>query len=957
MYQYVPKKKIPNEPEGKGIMSAYSLMTRIEKDKKVKMVDFTVPFNDRICLYDLSINAHGMDEDKVYAAEAWYRTHIRRGNTVIQIFDDRDNVKETFYGRKGFEKFFDLAYEYILYNLKEIDDFQNFGIKDVDEHYQLHDIIFGKVRKSFQNNSKVVVYKLVKANGENAQVSWCSKLNGWLIASKNVALYARHEADVEKYKADRFGFAKLIAKEWFRHVKRIEAEGKLEALKKDMDGKTFVGEYCGNQDYQHLVKYTSVDIHFVAVVENESTITCLSPKEAFALFEKYGLTRVNYKEMGVYSDWQSLNRALKDIYLNVAETEIDVEEEGSVIYLVRRDEDGKEETLSLSKLKTLEYRLYRKLREKLRTYISQDGRKAPKKSWTFYYDKFVSESKELCTETKPPMPLDYYFRIGKAAFQFADRYPKDTHLIHDQYITFLSLLLYCLDQNFDLTPNSFQKELIDKVLPIPWCQYYKKYKEQNPTQNEQAPTSTSTQSGSKQASNIPKTYVIIPMGIPGMGKTYFVNLFKKHLEAMSMKIQFSSISSDEVRRECMDRLGRHKRNWSEEQLYDKTGKEAKDLFNSRLGQLLQSSSKRDCDAHFIFIDKNHPPNAIKGTFDLIKANSEGLDLSIVCLSPLIQNRLEYQDEDKTFFYPFSKNLFFTCFDRVQKRVIHETLKGSGPKSAGVLVMFLQFFRNVKLNTESVLKNGFDKHMVIPFSVEDDSINIPDELFNKLVEALKKTKPQEQCSDDRLIQDLNTIYERSKIQIKNPEASYIEEHIKKFLQEQVLPELRERKSGARQDKIEPEESKKEEAPTRYVYNPGKVPTYLGIFALDDSPKQVCRYVERGLELLAQKYKDDKQLIKCHEDMKAGNIPFDLIKDLHVTTLFIGGNKNATQSEFYTSFVEGINMNLEIVALAIVPGKIVTGICYPDQSTIKISNKFPHVTLMKGDRKSTRLNSSH
>jgi len=68
--------------------------------------------------------------------------------------------------------------------------------------------------------------------------------------------------------------------------------------------------------------------------------------------------------------------------------------------------------------------------------------------------------------------------------------------------------------------------------------------------------------------------------------------------------------------------------------------------------------------------------------------------------------------------------------------------------------------------------------------------------------------------------------------------------------------------------------------------------------------------------------------------------------YVTTLFIGGNKNATQSEFYTSFVEGINMNLEIVALAIVPGKIVTGICYPDQSTIKISNKFPHVTLMKG-----------
>jgi hypothetical protein len=32
------------------------------------------------------------------------------------------------------------------------------------------------------------------------------------------------------------------------------------------------GEYCGNQKYQHLVKYERVTIYWFAVVENDSLI-------------------------------------------------------------------------------------------------------------------------------------------------------------------------------------------------------------------------------------------------------------------------------------------------------------------------------------------------------------------------------------------------------------------------------------------------------------------------------------------------------------------------------------------------------------------------------------------------------------------------------------------------------------------------------------------------------------
>ena len=69
----------------------------------------------------------------------------------------------------------------------------------------------------------------------------------------------------------------------------------------------------------------------------------------------------------------SLCRVFKD----VAKSEIAQEEEGNVLYFVKRPvsakaaSDGSQsEVLSLCKLKTLEYRLFRKMREKLRNFYA-----------------------------------------------------------------------------------------------------------------------------------------------------------------------------------------------------------------------------------------------------------------------------------------------------------------------------------------------------------------------------------------------------------------------------------------------------------------------------------------------------------------------------------------------------------------------------------------------------------
>jgi hypothetical protein len=56
------------------------------------------------------------------------------------------------------QKFFDMAIEYVQYNLGILKDFgEKFGIKDKDEHYILRDVIFKDAEKALEMNRKVLV--------------------------------------------------------------------------------------------------------------------------------------------------------------------------------------------------------------------------------------------------------------------------------------------------------------------------------------------------------------------------------------------------------------------------------------------------------------------------------------------------------------------------------------------------------------------------------------------------------------------------------------------------------------------------------------------------------------------------------------------------------------------------------------------------------------------------------
>ncbi len=77
------------------------------------------------------------------------------------------------------------------------------------------------------------------------------------------------------------------------------------------------------------------------------------------------------ESVGLYNDFESLTNGLYNLFRDIAKSKIVEEEEGSVLYLTKRDKSGnssKDQVLSLSKLKTIEYRVFRKMREKLRNF-------------------------------------------------------------------------------------------------------------------------------------------------------------------------------------------------------------------------------------------------------------------------------------------------------------------------------------------------------------------------------------------------------------------------------------------------------------------------------------------------------------------------------------------------------------------------------------------------------------
>ena len=451
-----------------------------ENKDNIKLVEKNCPINTYISLIDLSIAIKGPEEEKAYLDHPEYTSLIRRGNTILEKYDINNSYEYSILLRKGMKKFIDIPFNFFLERRNKTEE-KKYKLNMTSEYFSTLQYIFYPVFENLEEGYLIEIIKLMKANGENAQISYSKKFNFWVIASKNVCLCAKNRNDLEYYNPrtkdgnpTRYSFAYVIGQCWFDILDNFSKE-EIENLKNYLDNKTFVGEYVGNQYHQHLIRYMKHTILFFGIVKNDSKESSIPVIEAFRIFKKFKLDVVPYEYICTCESFDELCDKLKELYIRIAESSIIDEEEGSVIYLSRtraryqnsdikfRDTD---QVLSLCKLKTWEYRVYRKLREKIKNNLldknfNQESRRK--------ISQFFEELRLMLQGFNLPMPLQFYYKVAETAFEFAnfykDKFKNDNNPygeldLHGTYIDFIETIHSIVDDTVTLKSRIIQQNNI-----------------------------------------------------------------------------------------------------------------------------------------------------------------------------------------------------------------------------------------------------------------------------------------------------------------------------------------------------------------------------------------------------------------------------------------------------------------------------------------------------------------
>ncbi len=97
------------------LLSAEEIIKISKFDKNIKLTSNDVPFEHLWTLIDVSLTVKGASEDRAYSKSGNYRQNIRRGNAIVQVYSPefKTSVQDTFFVRRGLQKFFDLYIEFI----------------------------------------------------------------------------------------------------------------------------------------------------------------------------------------------------------------------------------------------------------------------------------------------------------------------------------------------------------------------------------------------------------------------------------------------------------------------------------------------------------------------------------------------------------------------------------------------------------------------------------------------------------------------------------------------------------------------------------------------------------------------------------------------------------------------------------------------------------------------------
>ena len=406
-------------------------MSHLKKKKMFQYNNYNSPINN-LELIDIKI-AIRYGEDDIYCNDDDVFNNIRRGDCLTY----NKETKKYGIGRIGLIKFFDYKKKY---NENEI---------------SLEKRVLDKVK---QSNLPLIAYLTEKANGENFQVSFNNEFQCWIIGSKNVSLAARDEKDLDYYNKNnennRYNFTLNFAKIWFELLNN-NIKDKIEEFKKEMGDHTFIGENVGDLLYQHIKTYNKRDVIFYGIVNNSmyDNEICLPLNKSFKIFKKYNLSYVPNEVSPIYDNFSKLKIYLDEKYDEILLRNLENGGEGCVVYIAEVDENGNENVLTLGKLKTFEYRFYRKIREKCKQLRYKN-----KKSTNYLKNSLRKESEEIIEHLKDKINFDDYMNFGDFIIDYNEFDNRDFSNVFANFIDEMKKM-YEKKEEFNNIKKDFDKKL------------------------------------------------------------------------------------------------------------------------------------------------------------------------------------------------------------------------------------------------------------------------------------------------------------------------------------------------------------------------------------------------------------------------------------------------------------------------------------------------------------------
>ena len=165
---------------------------------------------------------------------------------------------------------------------------------------------------------------------------------------------------------ERYSYAIDFAETWFNLLQeRIIDKNLLEQFIKELGDYTLIGESVGDKKREHILVYKNRDIIFYGIVNNKKLLSehCLPLSKSFDLFKKYNLTYTEIQPSEKYDSLIDLFSYINTQFDVIFDKSLQESGEGNVVYF-SCEVNGIESIQNLGKLKTFEYRFFRKIREK-----------------------------------------------------------------------------------------------------------------------------------------------------------------------------------------------------------------------------------------------------------------------------------------------------------------------------------------------------------------------------------------------------------------------------------------------------------------------------------------------------------------------------------------------------------------------------------------------------------------